>query len=371
MFNRALNKNKSLNRFKNKAALAFITLVSLTALCCGKRTPPLPPVERVSQRATISGFQQGDQILLSWKMPPRNTSPNDTVFINRIDVYRLAEPINSPQDISEEEFSNRSTIIQTIPVNETDFSLNTLTFRDDLKFSDQSARLRYAIRFVNTAGQKAAFSNLLTIEPSAKIAGRPENLTSEISQDAILLKWSKPATNVDGSTPVNILGFNIYRKNVGDNEAKKLNPSPVTDQSYSDNFFDFENKYIYFVRSVSVGSAGEPVESSSSDELELSPKDTFSPSAPDSLTIAASPNSISIFFAANPEKDVAGYKIYRSTNESLTKSEWELLTSEPIKTNTFQDQKISSGVKYFYYIIAIDVFGNESQPSQIISETAP
>lgn len=371
MFNYLLNDIKTLNRFRNKAALAFITLVSLTALCCGKRTPPLPPVERVSQRATISGFQQGDQILVSWKMPPRNTTPNDTIFISRVDVYRLAEPINSPQDITEEEFSNRSTLIQTIPVNETDFFLNTLTFRDELKFSDQSARLHYAIRFVNTSGQKAAFSNLLTIEPSAKIAGRPENLTFGISQEAILLKWSKPETNVDGSTPVNVLGFNIYRKAESENEARKLNTSPVTEQSFSDNFFEFEKKYIYFVRSVSVGSTGVPVESSSSAEIEFTSKDTFPPSAPESLTIAASPNSVSIFFAANPEKDIAGYKIYRSTDQSLPLTEWELLTGEPIKTNTFQDKTISSGEKYFYYIIAIDVFGNASKPSQIVSEIAP
>lgn len=371
MLNIMLNKITLLNKYKIKTSLAFIALVLLMTLCCGKRTPPTPPTEKVSQRTTISGFQQGDQIILSWKMPPRNTSQNDTVFIERVDVYRLAEPLTSAQEITEEDFSNRSTLIQTIPVNENDFSLNTLTFRDELKFSDQNARLRYAIRFVNKSGQKAVLSNLLTIEPSAKIAGRPKNLETELSQAAVTLKWSKPETNVDGSTPVNILGFNIYRKAENENEAKKLNSSPVSDTSFADSFFEFGKKYFYSVRSVSIGTSGQPVESVSSSEIEIQPQDTFPPSAPEGITIAASPNSISLFFAANPEKDIAGYKIYRSTREDLPVSAWELLTGELLKTNTFQDLKISSGTKYFYYIVAVDNFGNLSEPSEIISETAP
>lgn len=371
MINLLTSLKKSLNLKNIKAALALITFVSLTSLCCGKRTAPLPPSEKVSQRATISGVQQGNQVLISWKMPARNTSENNALYIDKIDVYRLAEPLNSSQQITEEEFSSRSTIIKTISVSETDFALKTLTFNDELTFSDQAVRLRYAIRYVNNSGQKAAFSNVLTVEPSAKIAGRPENIESEISQESILLKWSKPQTNVDGSTPANILGYNIYRKTENLSDLKKLNSAPITDTEYADNFFEFEKKYLYTVRSVSIGSNAEPVESVSSEELEITAKDTFPPSSPESITIAASPNSISLFFAANSEKDIAGYKIYRSTDRSLPLDQWELITTETLKTNTFQDQKIESGTRYFYYITAIDNFGNTSQPSEIASEIVP
>lgn len=371
MINQSLNLKRVLNIKNIKAALALITFVSLISLSCGKRTAPLPPSEKVSQRATISGVQQGNQILISWKMPPRNTSVNDALYIDKIDVYRLAEPLNSPQQLTEEEFSSQSTIIKTISVSETDFALKTLTFNDELTFSDQAARLRYAIRFVNRSGQKAAFSNVLTIEPSAKIAGRPENLKIETSQEALLLEWTKPQANVDGSTPVNILGYNIYRKSEELSDLKKLNSAPVTDTEYADSFFDFEKKYLYIVRSVSIGSNGEPVESVSSEELEITAKDIFPPSSPESITIAASPTSISLFFAANSEKDVAGYKIYRSTDQLLPLNQWELITTEAIRTNTFQDQKVESGKRYFYYITAIDNYGNTSQPSQIASEIVP
>ena len=47
----------------------------LTGLSCGKRKPPLPPKERVLQNVEITGFQRGNQVILSWKMPARNAPP--------------------------------------------------------------------------------------------------------------------------------------------------------------------------------------------------------------------------------------------------------------------------------------------------------
>jgi fibronectin type 3 domain-containing protein len=85
------------------------------------------------------------------------------------------------------------------------------------------------------------------------------------------------------------------------------------------------------------------------------------------ITLAASPTTISIFFVANPEKDVVGYKIFRS----LDQQSWQNLTPELLKTTTFQDSKVESGKTYFYYLIAVDRFGNESEKSEIVSETVP
>ena len=95
----------------------------------------------------------------------------------------------------------------------------------------------------------------------------------------------------------------------------------------------------------------------------------FAPSSPSAITLAAGQNLISIFFAINPEKDVVGYNIYRTTDETLDKAKWELLTPELLKTNTFQDSKAESGKKYFYYLTATDKAGNISEPSETVSES--
>lgn len=358
-------------RISTLITLTFIFSALFITLNCGKRKPPLPPVERVSQRAEISGIQRGDEIILSWAMPARNLSDNSVLNINRVDIYRLSEQQNASLTLSEEEFASKSTLIATLPVSESDFGGKSLSYIDKLQFSGQLARLRYAIRFVNASGQKAAFSNFLIFEPASKIADVPSLLLGTISEQSINLSWSAPTTNVDRSMPANILGYNIYRSSGSSTVSKLLNTSPVTKTEFSDSVFEFEKEYTYFVRAVSIGSNGEPIESLNSNVIKIFAKDTFSPSSPASITIAAAPNNLSIFFAVNPEKDVAGYKIYRSTNPNLPKAEWELLTPEILKTNTFQDKTVESGKTYFYYIIAIDNAGNVSQPSEVVSEAAP
>ena len=355
---------------KIKTTLAFIILVIFTLNACGKRQPPLPPVERVSQRIEISGFQRGSQVVLSWKMPARNAAAGSILNIARADIYRLAETAALSQSVSEEDFSGRSTLIASLPITDDDFGLKNVTYTDTLEFSNQAATLRYAVRFVNRSGQKAGFSNFLLVEPAARIADQPTSLTVRTTAAALRLKWLKPEKNIDGSTPPNLSGFNVYRSNSANETARLLNETPLNDTEFADQKFEFGQNYLYFVRSVSVGVNGAQVESGESNIAAVTPLDVFPPSPPSALTIAASPQTLSIFFAVNPEKDVAGYRIYRTENPSLDKSEWRLLTPEISPNNTFQDKNVESGKKYYYYLKAVDQAGNVSEASEIISETA-
>lgn len=361
-----LNRN-----FKKQAALAFIILITLMCLCCGKRKPPLPPLEKVRQRAEVSGFQRGGQIILSWQMPARNASEGNISNIKSADIYRLAEAADAPLTLSEDEFASRSVLIGSLPIADTDFARKRVTYTDTLELAGQPARLRYAVRFVNSSGQKAAFSNFLLIEPTARTAAAPDALTAAVSQDSVSLQWTPPQNNIDGSKPLNLLGYNVYRSDSKSEAARLLNEKPIADARYSDEFFDFDRSYIYFVRAVSVGTGGTPIESGESNIVEVEPKDTFAPTAPSALTIAAVPGTISIFFAANPEKDIDGYAIYRTTDANLDRAEWPRLNQELLKTNTFQDTRVESGVTYFYYLKAVDTRGNTSDASEIVSETAP
>ena len=352
----------------NKTVLAF-TLLTLFSfmLACGKRTPPLPPIERVTQRVEISGFQRGNQVRLAWTMPARNAPDGSILNISRADVYRLAEPLNSTQSLTEEEFASRSTLIASVKISDDDFARKTLNYFDTLDFAGQDIRLRYAVRFVNASGSKAAFSNFLLIEPAAKIAAAPSLLPIQVTQEELRVNWRSPESNIDGSKPVNILGYNIYRASEKEITAKLLNPTPVTSNEFLDKSFEFDLNYKYFVRAVSLGTNAEPVESQESNIVEISPKDTFAPSAPTGITLAATPNTISIFFASNNEKDILGYQIFRSTDQT----NWQKLNDKPLPTNTFQDTKVESGKTYYYYLIAVDKFGNESERSEIVNEIVP
>lgn len=365
--------DRTVKHFLKQAPIALIALVALIGSAgCGKRGAPVPPTERVKQRVEISGFQRGDQVIVSWKMPVRNAAKGNVQNISRIDIYRLAEPVTAPQSISEEDFANRATLITAMPVTDDDFGVNkTLQYKDQLQFAGQAARLLYAVRLVNSSGQRAAFSNVLLIEPASKVAERPTSLTADLSQDAVTLHWVPPTANVDRSTPVSILGYNIYRSESETTPARLLNKTPVTGAEYADEFFDFGKQYFYFVRTVSVGLAAEPVESTESNIISIKPVDTFPPSAPAAITVAAAPTTVSIFWAVNPEKDVAAYRLYRSEDDALPFAKWTLVTPEPWTKNTFQDTHVESGKRYYYRLTAVDRFGNVSVPSESVSETVP
>jgi len=345
---------------------------------CGKRRPPLPPVERVIQRTeSLSGAQQGNEVILSWPAPSRNAPNSSVQSIRRIDVYRLAEKPGAPFALTEDEFSARATLVGSVTYEQIQTAGDTLTYRDTLELAGQPTRLRYAIRYVNASGQRAAFSNFLTIEPAARIAKAPALSTDvKIAEDAITLSWQAPAANIDNSTPVNLLGYNVYRTDEAQTTPgnQPLNQSLISGTEYADKNFQFGHNYHYLVRAVSLGTGGLQVESLNSNAVAVSPKDVFPPAAPERPSVAApEPSSakLAIFFAANKETDIAGYNIYRSTDPDLPRQNWTKLNQTLLTRTTFTDDKVEPGKTYYYYVVAVDNAGNQSPPSEVGSEKAP
>jgi predicted phage tail protein len=357
--------------------VSLILLLASTLLFvnCGKRRPPLPPVERVPQRTELlSGVQRGNQVILNWPAPRRNASDTSVQSIRRIDVYRLAEKPRAPLALTAEEFATRSTLIGSVTYDEIKKATDFLTYTDTLELAGEPTRLRYAVRYVNAAGQRAGFSNFLLLEPAARIALPPVIIATgkEVSEDVVTISWQPPIANIDGSTPVNLLGYNISRISDTDDElVQPINDSVISGTQYQDRNFKSGETYHYVVRSVSLGTEGAQVESLNSNAISVSPRDIFPPSAPASITVAAAPGRLSIFFPANPEADIAGYNIYRSTDPDLPKNQWNKLNAELLTRTTFQDEKVESGRRYYYYLTAVDKSGNTSQLSEIVSETVP
>lgn len=354
------------------SAFLFICLFNAA---CGKRRPPQPPVENVPQRTELlSGAQRGNQVILSWPAPLRNASNSSVQSIRRMDIYRLAEKPSAPLPLTEEEFAARSTLIGSVAYDTIRSATDTITYTDTLELAGEPTRLRYALRYVNNAGQRAAFSNFLLIEPAAKIAQPPILLSpAQETESAVTIKWQPPAANIDGSTPVNMLGYNVYRVTQSQTEIGQtpINASVITGTEYADKNFNFGEQYSYVVRSVSLGTGGAQVESLNSNSIGVSPRDVYPPSAPTSITVAAAPSRLSLFFPANPERDVAGYNIYRSTDPNLPKDRWTKLNDALLTRTTFQDDRVESGKKYYYYMTAVDASGNVSAPSEVVSETVP
>jgi hypothetical protein len=253
-------------------------------------------------------------------------------------------------------------------------SLGHLEFQDPVNLQSATGiskiRLRYAVRYVNSRDQSAHFSNSVAIEPFPTVATRPSDLeVTAPGQDVVELHWRAPVSNVDGSQPASIAGYNIYRKRSGSTgDAQLLNDTPVADTSFIDSKFQYKVDYNYFVRAVSPGLAGL-LESSDCVPVEFTAIDTFPPSAPEALSIASANGVISLFWPSSPEQDVVGYNVYRSDKPDATPEEFVKLTSQPQSATTFRDERVTIDRTYFYTVTAVDRFDNESKPSHAVSET--
>ncbi|HKV38499.1 MAG TPA: fibronectin type III domain-containing protein [Blastocatellia bacterium] len=327
----------------------------------------------------MTAFQRGSTVILSWPPPTQHKKNSATFDVDRVDIYRLIEersqePVLDPDDYQSVAsvigFLDRDTIQDQIKT----FGRLGFTDRVDLSRAADAAkiRFRYAVRFVNARGQEAAFSNTVEIDPSAAVANPPHDLkVAGEAQGEIRLEWKEPQTNVDGGRPVNVVGYNVYRRNIrAGAEYELLNRDPITETTFTDAKFRYLAHYNYVVRALSRGRTGL-IESTDSNLLEnFRPVDKFKPSVPNPVSIASANKVVSLFWPSNPEPDVVGYNVYRSESPEAGPNDWVKMTPEPITTVTFHDEKVVVGTRYYYRVTAVDKFKNESDPSAAVSETA-
>ncbi|MDO3409352.1 transglycosylase domain-containing protein [Saccharibacillus sp. CPCC 101409] len=92
--------------------------------------------------------------------------------------------------------------------------------------------------------------------------------------------------------------------------------------------------------------------------------DGYAPSAPVNVWMNASGTAIA--FTANPENDVVGYRLYRSTDGGAS---YQYM--DAVLTGNFLQFGTSGVAGASYYVAAVDVVGNESSPSRIVGYSAP
>ncbi len=92
---------------------------------------------------------------------------------------------------------------------------------------------------------------------------------------------------------------------------------------------------------------------------------TTAPSAPSSLTANGGSGVVTLDWDDNPEADLAGYNIYRS---SIAGGPFGLLAAQ-LSTSAFIDADVVSGNTYYYIVTAVSASGTESDPSDEASAT--
>ena len=334
---------------------------------CGKVGDPLPPIPKAPLIVSeLAATQQGTSIILSFPVAKETRTDK----LKRVDIYRLIESVNAPAGITAEAYAARAALLASLPAEQLPTNVSVVTYVDpiDFKIANDQTRFRYAVRLVNLDDRAADLSNYASLTPLSTVAEPPLGLQATVTQTQVEITWQPPAANLNGSQPANVLGYNLYRR--ADKQLMLVNKTPLTEPRYVEKQFQFGTTYDYIVRALSLPRAGAPlseiIESNESLPLTVTPKDTFPPTAPTSISIASRGGIISLFWPPNAEPDVVGYNVYRSEDEQS----WTKITARPITTITFGDRQVQIGKRYFYQIAAVDNAGNESPRSETKSEIA-
>lgn len=360
------------------ASLPAILLILMTAASCGKVGAPVAPARFTLRASELAAIQRGDVVVLSWPVPPLAKDESNRSYVARADVYRLLERRDEEPVLDAEDYEERAQVIGFLDRATIEAQAGTfgrLEFRDSVDLGDPArlagVRLRYAVRYVNKREQAAQFSNTVALEPAPGVARPPVGLAALApAQGVVALSWGAPEANVDGTRPASIVGYNVYRRTARRATfSGPINEDPVAETSFSDKDFQYGQQYVYVVRALSQGPDGL-IESAESEPISFTPLDSFPPSAPDPVTAASANGVISLFWPSAPDPDVAGYNVYRAGQADAGDGQWVKLNDQLLKTLTFRDERVVVEQKYFYRVTAVDVRGNQSAPTRVVSETA-
>ncbi|MCP4541279.1 MAG: hypothetical protein GY832_29455 [Chloroflexi bacterium] len=88
--------------------------------------------------------------------------------------------------------------------------------------------------------------------------------------------------------------------------------------------------------------------------------DTVAPAAPTELVTINSYNAVLLNWADTAADDLDGYHVYRAASPD---GPYDHLTTEPVYVSRYQDTVTATHITYYYRVSAVDVYGNESDPS--------
>jgi hypothetical protein len=331
----------------------------------------------------LTATRSGNDVALSFTLPSEAMDHRPLGTPLTIEIYRDFEPSPSAGGKPLQAPAN-PTLRVTIPASMVDSysDQGRVRYTDALSGEDFAQHAGsvavYAVRTSVSPKKTSASSNAAAIgvQPAPQAIG---DLKADVTSSAIVLTWTPPKPLMD-ATPT-IAGYRLYRAEATATADNPLRKSPLArvgeispdSQSFRDGQFTFGATYVYSVRSFSQYSA-EALESTDSNLVIITPRDTFPPVAPQGLIAVLVPAQgnvpadIELSWAISPETDLAGYNVYRTEEAGVQPTR---LNTELLLTPAFRDMNVQPGRVYFYTVTAVDSSGNESTSSAAASGSVP
>jgi len=322
---------------QKKNILIFSIIVVLCFAACGKKAPPRPEgLPLAGGINDLSGEVKDGVLFLFFTVPQKNRDGSEIRDLGGFRVFKSCGTcqgaFESFRNISLEESKGYTIEGGRLYI-----------YDDDLT---NGFEYGYKVYPYTKKGTRGDASNTFTIKWENP-PDLPQGVTVSVDDNMVELTWRKE----DGYL------YNVYRYNNNVYPLFALNQTRLAADSFMDTGVSNNREYTYEVRKVKetggIFREGEGV------KIHAMPVDKTPPRRPEMVTTAKKGNVVSIVWAENTDKDLAGYNIYRIVREAK-----ERINKDPVKETSFYDSKIPNERFVSYYVTALDRTGNESEPSR-------
>jgi len=338
---------------------------------CGTPGAPQPPSLNLADPvADLAATRTGNQVLLTWTMPKRNTDKTAVKADVTARICRREEsgPCNAVANDPSVTAAKPASYMETLP--------NSLA-------SGEPRPVSYYVELFNRRGRSAGLSNAATVLAGAA-PGAIEGLKAKVRKQGVVLSWTP-----DGEkAPVRLARNLLTTPPAKTTEKGPLAPVPepvnqtmlveagVEQGRAIDETARFSESYEYRAQRVArIDINGKTLELAGelSAPVDVDVKDVFPPAAPTGLVAVASAGengtgpSIDLNWEPVTETDLAGYIVYRREG-----GEWQRVSpATPAIAPAFHDAHVEPGHSYRYAVSAVSKSGHESERSAEAEETVP
>jgi RHS repeat-associated protein len=229
---------------------------------------------------------------------------------------------------------------------------------------------RFAVTAVDASGNESAKSNTVDAmpvkpqtQPDTTAPSAPVGLSGTAGDSVVSLSWT-------ANSESDLAGYKVYLSvDNGATWSTGTNVAGGSVTAYSVKGLTNGVPYRFAVTAVDT-SGNESAKSNTVDAMPVKPQtqpDTTAPSAPTGLSGMAGDSVVSLGWTANSESDLAGYKVYVSTDNGATWSTGTNVAGSSLTSHTVSG--LTNGVSYRFAVTAVDASGNESAKSNGVSAT--
>jgi len=334
-----------------------LLILALAAAACGSKGDPVLEPEKIPLGITdLQVRQVGGDLILSWTFPEQLADKKSRLEYKNLKKIRI---YSGEKLLPARAFQKKADLIlkKDAAALESRGKAYSVAFPQKIRYLKDKPH-HFAVVYAY-GRKKSPLSNIASIRSVVPITPVTD-LKLNKENKVIKLSWSRPTTNVSGQSLKRISGYRVYRK-VEKGDFKPLGEGSVLQEYYEDAQTSIDGTYTYRVSTL----VSQQIESEPSNPVSVDVKDIFPPDPPANLVSFRAADSI--FLTWNPVKDadLSHYRLYRR-GEKETET---ILLLDGLKQNYHKDTTVEKGRTYRYTVTAVDGKGNESPPSNEVSET--